>query len=250
MLGIDLYDHNPEPDWSALYAKGVRLVYLKATEGGDEQKTFAPRTQRAREAGFLVAGYSYHFAPRVNQAEAANRFAELIFDAGATDLRPAVDCESMCNASGTVCETPERTLARIEQFVVALEACVGTECVVYTGPGFWSKFGHAGKLSWLCRRVLWCADYRPKQRDLWAPVGAPEVPAGWLPNRLALWQYDGTTIDKSLVLPGGLDLLRWPEHHAPAIVPTAWAVDDWDERRGVVAEAEAERAKRLRNQTD
>jgi GH25 family lysozyme M1 (1,4-beta-N-acetylmuramidase) len=237
-LGIDLYDHNPEPDWDALWALGCRLVYLKASEGGDRQRLFAPRAQRARERGWLVGGYSYHYAPRVNQAEAADLFASMVFEAGATDLRPAVDCESLCNASGTVCETPATTLARIESFVIALEACVGTECVIYTGPGFWASFGEAGRMSWLCRRALWCADYRPKQRDPWAPTGAPGFPLGWLPNRLALWQYDGTGIDKNLVIGNGLELLRWPTRELPSrpVVP-----DMWRSSRDAVESAEKSR---------
>lgn len=250
MLAIDLYDHNPEPDWSALYAKGCRLVYLKASEGLDVQKTMAPRARRAHDEGWLVGGYSYLYAPRANQAEAAEKFADLVFATEATDVRPAVDCESMCDAKEIVCEPPHVTLERIESFVISLEGFIGTECAIYTGVGFWSRFGLAGSLSWLCRRVLWASDYRPKQVNLWAPTGAPEIPRGWAKERLALWQYDGTTIDKNLVMPGGLDLLRWPEHHAPAIVPTAWTVDDWDERRWVVADAEAERAKRLRERED
>ena len=247
ILGIDLFDRNPEPDWADLYRKGCRLVYLKASEGLDVQKTLAPRARRARDEGWLVGGYSYLYAPRENQAEAAEKFAALLLDAGAVDLRPVVDVESHCSASRAVCESPAVTLERLESFVIALEGAIGTECAIYTYPSFWAGLGLAGSLSRLCRRVLWIADYRPKQSNPWAPTGAPEIPKGWAKERLALWQYDDTTIDKNLVIGDGLELLRWPERHKPIVSAMP---DMWQSGRDAVANAEAERDESLRNRDE
>src|SRR5262249_40704813 len=58
--GIDLFHHNPTPDWAKMKQGGAVGGMVLATEGTSYQdSTFAARKQAAQAAGLIVC--SYHF---------------------------------------------------------------------------------------------------------------------------------------------------------------------------------------------
>jgi GH25 family lysozyme M1 (1,4-beta-N-acetylmuramidase) len=67
IIALDLYHHNPEPDYAAIKAWGVEAIILKGSQSSTgTQKDLLERAQRVVDAG-LVLG-DYHFASPSNKS--------------------------------------------------------------------------------------------------------------------------------------------------------------------------------------
>src|ERR1035441_11119971 len=61
VLGLDVSDHQPRIDWSAVRSGGAQFAYVKATEGNRSvNPDFAAQYDGSHETG-LIRG-AYHFA--------------------------------------------------------------------------------------------------------------------------------------------------------------------------------------------
>lgn len=206
---------------SELYSAGVRVVYIKASEGGDLDTGFDRNVALFQAAGILIGAYHYVFAPRENQREAALLFADLVDRYRATDVRPLVDFENSCSMREKVCVAPAQALEHAETFAQELESALGVDCAVYSGKGYFDSLGPAAAKSFLVSRPMIVADYNRPLRAEWEPIGQPMVPNGVA--EIAGWQYTNgvdhklSKLDRTLIY--RLDRLLWLASGVDAYCP-------------------------------
>lgn len=202
--GVDTSHHNMEVDWTALYAGGVRFVFIKATDGMDYlDPAFADNFRAAQEAGLLRGGYHFYETNDDGAAQAAWFIRHVDLQPG--DLPPVVDIERIKAPVDGDLHT------QFAAFLNALEAHYGQPAIIYTGPDFWN---HAMRQHFP-GHPLWVAQYG---------VSAPTVPDGW--SSWTLWQYTETWQPPGAKAPidgnvfngdaASLQLLRLPSKSAGA----------------------------------
>ena len=212
LRGVDLYDGD-RIDTDYWQAEGVCWGMVKLSEGCDVQPHAGDRVDALRSIGAVVGAYAYEYAPREDQVAAANTFVRCLRVLGVDDLYPAVDLESLCGAGkGAQCVPPDVGLAHCEELADRIEQLLGVSVTVYTGRGFWSLFGAAGRASWLTQRRLWVADYNVAEVATWLPARDPLQIEPW-PKPTA-WQFaakgrDGRPLDRNITTAEGLAAMRW-----------------------------------------
>jgi GH25 family lysozyme M1 (1,4-beta-N-acetylmuramidase) len=225
ILGVDLYDGNVV-DYQALARRGVRFGWVKISEGGDLQHRARAHVQGLKSIGAEVGGYTYVYAPRENQLEAAQVFCDELLAVGAIDLSPVVDIENMCSASAQICVDPRVALEHAEIITAEIRRILGVDPIVYTGTGFWSKLGAAGQRSWLRDLHLWLADYHAPISGEWTPPTKPPFPCPpWTDDRIVAKQFsDGAAhgfakLDKNYTTEADLARCRWGTKAKPYVPP-------------------------------
>ncbi|MFC7341301.1 GH25 family lysozyme [Saccharopolyspora griseoalba] len=170
--GIDVAQHQGEPDWGAVRGAGHAFAYVKATEGiGWVSPTLDPQLAGARGAG-MVTGL-YHFArPDTNgpQQEAADFAAQLarLNAAGQGNLPPCLDIEKDAPNLG----------AWVKGFIDALRGHTGRNEIVVYASSSWFQDKLATD-TWVDPGVfLWVAHYGR----------APGEP-GYLTDRVVIHQH-------------------------------------------------------------
>jgi len=173
--GIDVSNHQPTIDWSAVRASGVRWTYVLATEGTSfRNPIFASQYVGSYRAG-LIRG-AYHMAHPLNSSGAAQARYFLAnggrWSADGRTLPGALDLEQRCgDLAGT------RMRAWIVEFQSTYRAATGRYAVIYTSPSWWRQCvgtWSAGSAAY----PLWIANYR---------VSRPTIPAGW--SYYTMWQW-------------------------------------------------------------
>ncbi len=180
VLGLDVSDHQPSIDWSAVRSDGAQFAYIKATEGNRfVNPDFASQYDGSYRAG-LIRG-AYHFALPNDSSGAAQASYFVAHGGGWTadgrTLPGAVDIEA--NPYGAKCYRLSRRamVSWIASFDHTYHALTSRWPVIYTTSGWWATCtgGHRGFAN---KDPLWVARYTD------AP-GA--LPAGWGYN--TFWQY-------------------------------------------------------------
>ena len=193
--GLDVSDHEPVVDWSAVASGGAQFAYIKATEGtAFVNPDFASQYDGSYQAG-LIRG-AYHFAlPNVSSGAAQASYFVANgggWSADGQTLPGALDLEP--NPRGARCYglSQNAMVAWIASFAGTYQALTTRWPVIYTTSNWWAACtggydGFAGQ------DPLWIASYSP------APPGI--LPAGW--STYTFWQYA-----PSGALPGDQDIFN------------------------------------------
>lgn len=173
---MDISHYQGNVDWSAVKGDGVKVAYLKASEGKDYvDGTYAKNRAAAAAQGIVTGAYDFakpgSTSPGDVVADAKAEAAHFLKTAGVKkgDLAPALDLE----------DAGKLNKAQLAQWVKTwgetVKAATGTTPTLYTSPSFWnSKVGSADAATGF---KLWIAHWG---------VASPTVPAGW--QSWAGWQ--------------------------------------------------------------
>jgi GH25 family lysozyme M1 (1,4-beta-N-acetylmuramidase) len=172
VLGLDVSDHQPSIDWSAVRSDGAQFAYVKATEGnGYVNPDFASQYDGSYEAG-LIRG-AYHFALPNHSSGAAQARYFVANGGGWSDdgrtLPGALDIEG--NPYGAECYRLGRSamVSWIASFDRTYHALTSRWPVIYTTSHWWAACT-GGERGFASEDPLWVAGY----------TGLPgALPAGW-----------------------------------------------------------------------
>jgi hypothetical protein len=94
LLGVDVSSNNGPIDWPEAYRAGVRVAYVKATQGVNYRSpTYQAQVKGARAAGIAVG--AYHFSrPAVTSPGAAWAYFKAYAATAPVNLPPMVDDEA------------------------------------------------------------------------------------------------------------------------------------------------------------
>jgi hypothetical protein len=97
VLGVDVSSNNGPIDWAEAYKAGVRVAYVKATQGVTYRSpVYVSQVEGARRAGIAVG--AYHFSePASSSAATQWAYFKAWADTANTNLPPMVDDESEIN---------------------------------------------------------------------------------------------------------------------------------------------------------
>ena len=172
VLGLDVSDHQPVVDWSAVASEGAQFAYVKATEGtGSVSPDFTSQYDGAYQAGLLRG--AYHFA-LPNQSTGAAQASYFVANGGGwtgdgRTLPGALDIEY--NPYGAECYglSQAAMVSWIASFADTYEALTSVWPVIYTAADWWDTCtGDYGGFA--------------SQDPLWMPAygsGGSTLPAGW-----------------------------------------------------------------------
>jgi GH25 family lysozyme M1 (1,4-beta-N-acetylmuramidase) len=196
VLGLDVSDHQPSIDWSAVASDGAQFAYIKATEGtGFVNPDFASEYNGAYQAG-LIRG-AYHFA-LPNLSSGAAQASYFVANGGGWSadgrtLPGELDIEY--NPYGAECYglSQSAMVSWIASFADAYNSLTGRWPVIYTTTGWWATCtGDYGGF----------AGQDPLSISYYGGSPGP-LPAGW--SIYTFWQYaaDGTFPGDQDVFNGG-----------------------------------------------
>ena len=174
--GIDVSHHQGRVAWSEV--RGIEFVFLKATEGAHfTDPCFAANWGAAAAQGLLRGAYHF-YRPAQDPAAQAAHFLAVMGRLGAGDLPPALDLEATAEP-GEWEQPPAERLARLQQWLTAVEQGCGRRPFIYVAPVFWRDV--LGAPASFGAYPLWHAEYG---------VERPHVPTAWL--TWTLWQFSQT----------------------------------------------------------
>ena len=189
--GVDVSSHQRTVAWSALYARGVRFAYVKATEG----RTYRNPYFHSQYGGSYRAGMAhgaYHFAiPNISSGSTQAKIFVAHgggWSADGRTLPGVLDIEY--NPYGSWCYGLSRTkmISWIRSFTTRYHRLTGRDAVIYTTLAWWRRC--TGNTTTFSRsNPLWVATVGGR-------VGS--LPGGW-PYQ-TFWQYSEA---------GGLDRDRF-----------------------------------------
>lgn len=170
LQGIDVSQWQGRIDFERVKASGIRIVYIKATEGnGFVDPDFEPNYRNAEKAGLAIGFYHYVTARNEKEArEQARFFANHIRDKR-QHVRPAMDFEVFEDLSIAAV----RDIA--EQFLITLEEELDVVPVLYSDASNASDRFADDRFR---RYPLWIAEYN---------VSHPTMENPW--RRWSGWQY-------------------------------------------------------------
>jgi GH25 family lysozyme M1 (1,4-beta-N-acetylmuramidase) len=194
VLGLDVSDHQPSIDWSAVRSDGAQFAYVKATEGnGYVNPDFASQYDGSYEAG-LIRG-AYHFA-LPNHSSGAAQASYFVANGGGWSadgrtLPGALDIEP--NPYGAECYRLSQgaMVSWIASFDHTYHALTSRWPVIYTTSRWWATCT-GGHRQFASEDPLWVAGY----------TGLPgALPAGW-------GLYTFSQYADSGAFPGGEDIFN------------------------------------------
>lgn len=158
--GIDISKWQGDVDFGSVKNSGVKIVYIKATEGlSFIDPKFSTNYQKAKSAGLLV-GFYHFFRGDVNPLSQANHFIKTISGTSA-DCKLAIDLESTNGLGKSDLTTNAIT------FLEEVKRQTGKEVVVYT----YSNFAQTSIDNRLSVYPLWIANYgvnTPQNNPIWS----------------------------------------------------------------------------------
>ena len=154
--GIDVSVWQGEIDFDAVRADGIRVVYIRAGYGLNEDTYLTQHYEGARQAGLSLGFYHYLTAETAEEAAAQARyFYSLIKDLD-YDCRPVMDYESFRGLPSS------QINAVAIAFLEELERLTGQLPMVYSDSyNASSVFDET-----LSRYPLWAAEYGPDEPDI------------------------------------------------------------------------------------
>ena len=182
--GVDVSSYQGAVAWSALYARGIRFAYVKATEG----KTYSNPYFHSQYGGSYQAGMArgaYHFAIP-NSSTGSDQASIFVAHGGSWSadgrtLPGVLDIEY--NPYGSWCYGLSRAqmISWIRSFTSRYHSLTGRDAVIYTTLSWWSRC--TGNTTAFSRsNPLWVA-------TVGGLVGS--LPGGW-PYQ-TFWQYSDTS---------------------------------------------------------
>lgn len=186
--GVDVSTFDGTIDWTAVRKAGIEFVYVKATEGLQQDAHHTARTtyfrsnwRKTKKEGLLRGAYHF-FRDNLDSELQAETFVQAIESVGGlndNDLPPMLDVETSDGA-----DTPTRIL-RVHRCLAKIKDKLGIRPLIYTYRSFWDDNMDDSFSVY----SLWLADYGNDK-----PVGpfVPHRPAPALPKGFTdfvIWQY-------------------------------------------------------------
>lgn len=131
--GIDVSHYQGTIDWKEVSRQGdVGYVYLKASEGGNNQDShYARNVREARKHGLRVGSYHF-FRANVSPKEQLRNFMNVV-DIRQQDLIPIIDVETTNRVSAHTFH------ARLKELLKLVSKEFGCKPIIYTGRNFYNK---------------------------------------------------------------------------------------------------------------
>jgi lysozyme len=171
LRGCDVSKWQGPINWKILWARGIRVVYIKTTEGTTGvDPTYAINLQRAEAAGFLIGKYHY-FTNNLDPAQQAKNFCSI---AKEVQLPPALDLESLLNL-------PKDLAVRALVWLQLVKEQFNMNPLVYSNPNMIKNYlPRYPQYLDLGMYPLWIAHYG---------VTSPQVDQPWFPFEWVGWQF-------------------------------------------------------------
>ncbi len=160
--GIDVSHHQGTINWARVADDGIKVAYLKATEGNDYQDRLYQRNRdEARKQGIKVGAYHFFTLCSPGREQAAN-FIATIRDDTPLDLPATVDLELIgaCKAR----PPQDQVETEIRNFIDEVEAATGRPVVLYIGRSFEHRY-HPGERF---DRLRWELSFGRRPQIKWA----------------------------------------------------------------------------------
>ena len=131
--GIDVSHYQGTIDWATVARQPeVGYVYLKASEGGNNQDShYARNIREARRAGLKVGSYHF-FRANVGAREQFRNFMDVV-SVRQQDLIPIIDVETTSGASS------HHFHSRLKELLRLVTKEFGCKPIIYTGRNFYNK---------------------------------------------------------------------------------------------------------------
>jgi lysozyme len=200
IFGIDI-SHWTVPSFPVeqLAARNVAFLYMKATQAGGVDGSFARFWQRSGNlsGSKRIHRGAYHFLtcgdPKVPGEEwgrlQANTFIKVVEANGgllATDMPPAADLEwdvTKREHDRWVCREPDEIIATVQAFLREVKNRLRRTPILYTSRAWWrERLGSESGFAALSTYPIWVADYSQTSR-------ASEIPPGINDTKWVLWQF-------------------------------------------------------------
>lgn len=188
--GIDVSHYQGRINWAeAARDHHVQFVYLKASEGANNQDdTYEYNLREARRHGLKVGPYHF-FRPNVDpNAQFRNMMS--VVDPKKIDLLPMIDVEVQGGVSMATFH------ARLERLLELVTKEFGKRPIIYTGKNFYNKYMYGGRYS---RYKFWIAAY------------SFEEPMLYDDDDYLIWQYSGQGSVRGIR--GNVDMNRFVGQH-------------------------------------
>lgn len=216
ITGMDISGYDAGMDYLDAAGKGIRIAYIKATEGSTfADGSFAGHNSALRAAGIKTGAYHFfHFYAESTAAGQAQAFLQKI-EGCPLDCAPAIDCEDGGLHGGL--GRGEITQQALD-FARMIENFAGVQPIFYSNTAFIAEHFTAD----IAKLGAWIADTRD-------PAGPGEngVVAGWVGYQYSFGgQVGGRTVDLDLftsdvILPRTLIYRRGETPGAPAAQTSA-----------------------------
>ncbi|WP_051540264.1 GH25 family lysozyme [Clostridium ihumii] len=157
LKGIDISNWQGDIDYSKVKASGIKVVYMKASEGNNYKDAFLEQNySRAKEQGLKVGFYHFFRGDALNEAR---YFVECIKNK-VSDCLLALDIEVDCGMDASKLTTECIT------FLKEVKRLTGKNVVVYT----YTSFANSSLDSRLSKYPVWIAHYgvdTPGYNPIW-----------------------------------------------------------------------------------
>ncbi|ELC8443159.1 SH3 domain-containing protein [Clostridium perfringens] len=162
LKGIDVSNWKGNIDFQSVKNDGVKVVYIKATEGDYYKDAYAKQNYNGAKAQGLKVGFYHFFRANKDAKGQANYFVNYLNEIGATnyDCKLALDIETTEGVGVT-----ELTTMCIE-FLEEVRKITNKEVVVYT----YTSFANSNLDKRIGAYPLWIAEYgvdAPKDNAIW-----------------------------------------------------------------------------------
>ena len=158
LKGIDTSNWQGNIDYSKVKASGIKVVYMKASEGSNYKDAFLEQNySRAKEQGLKVGFYHFFRGDAIGEAR---WFVECIKNK-VSDCLLALDIESDCGMDSSTLTTACIT------FLEEVKRLTGKNVVVYT----YTSFANSSLDSRLSKYPVWIAHYdveAPGYNPIWS----------------------------------------------------------------------------------
>jgi lysozyme len=167
---IDVSQWQGSIDWKRVAASGVRLAFVKATEGSTfTDPRFAANRHAAEEHGIRIGAYHFASPSGSSPAAQADHFAHVVGTLRRRELRPVVDLET---------GLPTSTQAFARELVQAIRKRLGVTPLLYSYSAYLAAMHPSRPIG----GGLWLASYsRNDGRDYGAAV--PKPWKGWVAHQ-------------------------------------------------------------------
>jgi lysozyme len=169
--GIDVSKYQSVIDWQSVKDMNVNnvqisFVFIKATEGlDDEDDYFSRNWRKAKSAGLIRGAYHYFLATKSGRDQAENFINSVKLETG--DMPPVLDIEHSYGVEANVLRD------RLKEWLETIQNYYGVMPIIYTNVEFYKQFLKDDFDGY----PLWVAHYLQKER--------PHIYRDW-----TFWQHD------------------------------------------------------------
>ncbi|MBS1917997.1 MAG: glycoside hydrolase family 25 protein [Bacteroidetes bacterium] len=156
--GIDVSKYQNIIDWGSVKDMkvnnvGIGFVFIKATEGLDNEDAFFQRNWRkTKNAGLIRGAYHFFLATKSGKAQAENFINSVNIEPG--DLPPVLDVEQTYGVPA------DKLRQRVKEWIETVQGYYGVPPIIYTNVEFYKQYLKDD----FDKYPLWVAHYLQKER--------------------------------------------------------------------------------------